>query len=279
MLIPFEFDGVNSSVYGLYLCHFDGSGDGIRTSGCETEIKTVKSPRGNRFIRTGSTYETPLSFSFQVVKYDCRHGVTEIGARELARLLRWLVRKEYHYLRFEQGEWDNVFYNCTLKVQKYETGGKIQGLEIEATCDAPWGYSEPKTYHMEFNLDQGKNVNRHCIYNYSDEDGGLLPDLVRIEIYENCDFALQNTFLVQKSENHKKIISVSIKNCKKDEIIQFDRHKNICSSVAHHGLMNDFNHVFPEIFSDFTNPKNELFSSNPCKVSMYFREIRKGVPV
>lgn len=274
MLIPFEFDGIKSSVYGLYLCSFDGSRDGVSTLGNEVEIKTVKSPKGNRFIRTGSTYETPLTFSFQVMKYDCKYGISEISSRELARLLRWLVRKEYHYLRFEQSEWDNVYYNCTLRVQKYEIAGKILGLEIDVSCDAPWGYSEQKEYHLDFNL-----KNEYNIYNYSDEDGGILPDLVTIQCSKNGDLILKNTFLVRNDENNKKITTIEIKNCKKGEIIQLDRHKNISSSAIHDNLMNDFNYVFLELFSDLYNSENIIYSESKCNLSIYYREIRKGVLV
>lgn len=274
MLIPFEFDGIKSSVYGLHVCRFDGADDGVKTLGNEIEIKTVKSPKGNRFIKTYSTYETPLTFSFQVVKCECGTEITEIKPRELAKILRWLVRKEYHYLRFEQSGWENVFYNCALKVQKYESGGKIFGLEIEATCDAPWGYSEPKEYHFE--LAPGSNF---VLHHYSDEDGSLLPDLVEIEVLENCDpLRVTNTF-------REKQIALEVKHCRAGEHIRFDRHKNISSYtpngslVTHENIMNDFNYVFLELFSDFYSSKNVLTASHRCNISLYYRAIRKGVPI
>lgn len=273
----FEYDGIKSSVYGLYICSFDNPRNGTFSIGNEVTINTVKSPKGNRFIKIGHSYETPLSFTFQVAKFDCGSDVEEITARELARIMRWLVRSDnYHYLRFEQCEWENIFYNCQLKVQKYEVAGKIVGLEIEATCDAPWGYSEPKEYHLEFNLGTNK-VNKYSIYNYSDEDGSILPDLVTIECGKDCDLSLKNTFLIRKDESNKKTRTVEIRNCKKGEVIQFDRHKNICSSIVHDGLTNDFNYVFLELFSDFYNSENTISSNCECKVSIFYREIRKGV--
>ncbi len=199
----------------------------------------------------------------------------EITPRELAKIMRWLVRKDYRYLRFDQTGWDNVFYNCTLKVQKYEIGGIIRGLEIEATCDAPWGYSERKEHIL--NLDES---NACSIFNYSDEDGGILPDLVRIEVLRDCDqLNITNTFSMDQDENKSKTINVEIKNCKQDEIIELDRHKNIYSSMVHDGLINDFNHVFLELFSDFNQYENVITSNEPCNVTIYIREIRKGVPV
>jgi hypothetical protein len=275
MITQFEFDGIKSSVFGLYLCSFNGTSDGAKPLGNKITINTVKAPKKNRFIRTGVTYETPLTFTFQVIKYNCMGEDMEITPRELAKIMRWLVRKDYRYLRFDQTGWDNVFYNCTLKVQKYEIGGIIRGLEIEATCDAPWGYSERKEHIL--NLDES---NACSIFNYSDEDGGILPDLVRIEVLRDCDqLNITNTFSMDQDENKSKTINVEIKNCKQDEIIELDRHKNICSSMVHDGLINDFNHVFLELFSDFNQYENVITSNEPCNVTIYVREIRKGVPV
>ncbi len=278
----FEYDGIKSSVYGLYLCDFNGSNTGTKSIGNEVTIKNVKSPTGKRFIKTGSTYETPLSFTFQVMKYDDRHGAEEITARELARIMRWLIRSDnYHYLRFMQDEWDNIFYNCSLKVQKYEVAGTIYGLEIEATCDAPWGYSEMKEF--EFTLDSN---NRFHLYNYSDEDGRILPDLVKITVFQDCDLILKNSFSIHKDENNKFISKTRIDNCRSGEIIQLDKYRNIKSSVSHDALQNDFNYQFLELCSDFVNQKNTISANfeyqgetitGNCNVEVFYREIRKGV--
>lgn len=284
MLIPFEFDGVNSSVYALYLANFGGPGDGTKTTGDAMEVKTVKSPKESRWLQTAGSYDTPLTFTFQVVKYTCSDGAAVIEPREFARILRWLVRKEYHYLRFEKSGWDNVFYNCTLKVQKYEIGGVLYGLEIEATCDAPWGYSEPK--ENRFHLDEKSHYD---LYNYSDEDGGIFPELVQIRIPvpqedESAagiyDLTLTNTFSGGKGDTGAKIIQTQIKNCQPGEILSLDWHRNICSSEhTHHTLPDDFNYIFPELFSDISCPKNTFTADHPCDVVIRHREIRKGVPV
>ncbi len=276
MLIPFEFNGIKSSVYGLYLCRFDGSNDGIKTLGNEVSVKTVRAPRANRFIKSYSTYKTPLTFSFQVVKYECGRDMMEIGQRELAAILKWLVRREYCDLRFDQEGWDHVFYHCFLKVQKYEIGGKIFGLEIEATCDAPWGYSEPREFSFALTP-----ANRFVLHHYSDEEGGFLPDTVKIEVLENCDLQVANTFYIAQDPDPKreKKIRVEIKNCQAGELLCFDRHKNISSSAPHSNLMNDFNYVFLELYSDFYSCKNTITANHHCNISIKYRVVRKGVPV
>ena len=273
----FEYDGIKSSVYGLYICRFDGVEQGAAPIGSEITVNTVKSPRGNTFIRTGSVYDIPLTFTFQAAKYDDSGEAQEIEARELAKIMRWLIRSDCnHYLRFEQSGWDNVFYNCSLKMQKYVIAGKIYGLEIEATCDAPWGYSEPRHYHFTL-APNGQNP--FYLYNYSDEDGCLLPDLVKIRVLNDGDLSITNTFLIRKEKDNKKVITTTIKNCKNGEEIVFDKHRNIISSHSHpeHGLENDFNYQFLELCSDVYNAENIITANKGCEISMDYREIRKGV--
>ena len=39
----FEFDGIRSSVFGLYICSFDGSKDGLFTVGGTINFNNIKS--------------------------------------------------------------------------------------------------------------------------------------------------------------------------------------------------------------------------------------------
>ena len=276
----FEFDGVSSSVFGLYLCSFDGAKNGTGTLGNEITVNTVKSPKSNRWIYSESVYETPLTFTFQVIKYDCQSGSEPIDARELSRIMRWLVRTDgYHYLRFKQTGWDNVFYNCTLKLQKYEIAGKTYGLEIEATCDAPWGYSERK----ECNFDISDTDSFH-LYNFSDEDGKLVPELVKIEIQREseeetiCDLKITNEFHARSDENNTITNVVEINGCRPGEIIYLDKNKNIHSEDATHTtLPDDFNYNFLELYCDFFNEKNTISANHKCNITIQWREVRKGV--
>lgn len=267
----FEFDGIRSSVFGLYICSFDGSKDGLATIGGAITFNNAKSPKGNKWIYTDSVYEEPLTFTFQCFKHDCSTGTEPIGGRELARIMRWLERNDgYHPIRFLEDEWDNVFYNAKLKLQKYEVGGKPYGFEIEVTCDAPWGYSELKEYDSK-----GNTI--FNLYNYSDEDGELLPDLVKIEVAKNCDLAITNTFNLKGDINNPYSLTTHIDNCVAGEIIYLDKNKNIMSSVEHSTLADDFDYNFLYLYSDFINEKNTITVNNPCNITIYWREIRKGV--
>lgn len=272
----FEYDGIKSSVYGLYICSFDGARTGTYSLGNDVTIHTVQAPGKKQLIKSGSTWENPLTFQFQVAKYDCSSGVQEITSRELAHIMRWLIRSDnYHYLRFIQTGWDNIFYNCSLKLQKHEIDGKIYGLDIEATCDSPWGWSERKEYTFDTTLSGKKSFN---LYNYSDEDGALLPDLVELQILskEPCDLTVINRFSCRKEEEtleHKLVIH----NCSPGEILSMDKHKNIVSNLPHEQLYNDFNHNFLHLYSDLTNNENEISVSVDCKMRILWREVRKGV--
>mgnify|MGYP004721841897 CR=1 FL=1 len=269
----FEFDGISSSVFGLYICSFNGAKNGTSTLGNEITFNAVKSPRNNKWIFTDRVYENPLTFTFQCFKYDCNTGSEPIVARELSRIIRWLVRNDgYHYLRFKQNGWDNVFYHAQLKVQKYEIAGQIYGFEIEAICDAPWGYSEMKEYKFEYSDD----VYSFNLYNFSDEDGKLLPELVKIEILEDCNLAITNSFNLKGDENNKYTFTTSINNCKSGEVIYLDKNRNITSNINHVTLSDDFDYNFLCLFSDFFNEKNTITISNPCNITINWREIREG---
>ncbi len=272
----FEYNGIKSSVYGLYLCSFDGPRTGTYSLGNDVTIHTIQPPGKKQLIRSGSTWENPLTFQFQVAKYDYKHGVQEITSRELAHIMRWLIRSDnYHYLRFTQTGWDNIFYNCFLKLQKHEIAGKIYGLDIEATCDAPWGWSERKEYIFDTTLAGKKSFN---LYNYSDEDGALLPDLVEIQILskEKSDLIITNQFNIPAKERQleNKLI---VNNCLPGEILSMDKHKNIVSSLPHEQLYNDFNHDFLHLYRDFSGNENQISVSVDCRIRILWREVRKGV--
>lgn len=276
----FEFDGIKSSVFGLYICSFDGAESGAATLGNEITFNTVKSPKSNRWIYADTNYENPLTFTFQCFKYDCNIGSEPIEGRELSRIMRWLIRNDgYHYLRFMQNEWDNVFYNAQIKLQKHEIAGQIYGFDIEVICDAPWGYSEMKEYKFSYSTEI--NDMSFTLYNYSDDDGALLPDLTKIEVLEDCDsLTISNTFNINGDENNKFINHTIIKNCKKGEILYLDKNMNISSDgngYLHTTLSDDFNYSFFSLYSDFNNAKNDITINSPCNVTINWREIRKGV--
>lgn len=275
----FEFDGISSSTYGLYICSFDGVKNGTGTLGNEITYNTAKSPKNNRWIYTDSVYENPLTFTFQCLKFDCNTGSKPIEARELARIMRWLLRNDgYHYLRFKHNEWDNVFYNAQLKLQKHEIAGQIYGFEIEVICDAPWGYSEMKEFSFYYN-----DVNKRktfTLYNYSDEDGSLLPELIKIEVLENCDLIISNTFNINGDERNQLINHTTINNCKSGEILYMDKNMNIIcdgDGYSHPTLSDDFNYCFFKLYSDYKNAKNTITVSHACNITINWREIRKGV--
>lgn len=275
----FEFDGFSSSMYGLYICSFNGDKSGVSSLGNEIVFNTAKSPKSNRWVYADSIFDTPLTFTFQCVKYNCNTGSEPIGARELARIMRWLVRSDgYHYLRFKHNEWDNVFYNAQLKLQKYEISGQIYGFEIEVICDAPWGYSEMKEYSFYYN-DTNKEKT-FALYNYSDEDGALLPDLMKVEVLEECDLIISNTFNINGDEKEQLINHTIINNCKSGEILHMDKNMNIisdCDGYVHSTLSDDFNYSFLTLYSDFKSAKNVIETSHACNITINWREIRKGV--
>ena len=49
------------------------------------------------------------------------------------------------------------------------------------------------------------------------------------------------------------------------------------SDNNHETLPDDFGYIFLYLYSDFVNEKNIITISNPCNITINWREIRKGV--
>lgn len=67
-----------------------------------------------------------------------------------------------------------------------------------------------------------------------------------------------------------------VKNCVKGEKIVFDSENLIITSnVEHERLYNDFNYVYPRLFTDYRNSTNTIETSISCAILVEYRPIRK----
>ena len=125
----FIYDGVSSDDMGVMICSFDG-GDEISTVGSKVEISTAKSPNSYKWLKTNAVYNEQLTFSFSFCKDICNLDGNEmsISSEEQAEIIRWLVRKENHYLSFEEDGFENIYYNCTISLEKKQVGGSTIGF-------------------------------------------------------------------------------------------------------------------------------------------------------
>lgn len=273
----FIFDGISSREYDLVICSFDGGQSGEMTAGSNIEFTTFKAPNSYRWVKAGASYNEQLTFSFQICKYVCDESKDKpFTERELAFLMRWLVRKDYKRLQFVQEGYENIFYNCQINAQRYMIGGQCYGLTLTVTCDAPFGWSE--VICAEISSASSKTV---TLYDSSDEMGEIYPGII-IEVGKvNSDQDIQIANALTDT-------SMVIRNCKPGEVITI-RDMRISSSEwrfseeenryegGHKTLFNDFNYDWLTIGNTFRNRENKITVTGNCVVKMSWRVPRKAV--
>ncbi|MCH5265811.1 MAG: hypothetical protein J1F02_07915 [Lachnospiraceae bacterium] len=266
----FIFDGISSKEYDLLICSFDGNKSGSATAGSNIEFITFKAPNSNKWVRTGSNYNEQLIFTFQVCKYNCNSAENKpLSERELAFIMRWLVRKEYKYLRFIQEGYENIYYNCQINAEKYEIAGQCYGLTLTVTCDAPFGWSEPM--HAAISSSTTSTIK---LYDSSDEIGITFPTIEILSKSGTPKSPQDITIYNDMTE-----VEMLIKNCVANEHIMI-RDRMIESSEytdKHSTLSDDFNWKWLSIGNTFDNRVNEITVTGNCNIDLYWRVPRKAV--
>ena len=246
----FIFNGISGREFGLVICSFDGSQDGTATAGSNIEFTTFKTPGSDTWLKTGAAYHEQLTFSFQVCKYRCHAGdIKPFTERELAFLMRWLVRKEYGWLQFIQEGYENIFFHCQIKAERHLTGGQCCGLTLTVTCDAPFGWSQNMTATISSSASETV-----CLYDSSVDNGTSMQ----------IDHCVPGE-------------SITIKNRQifSSECIAVpDQHKY---TGDHTTLYDDFNYQWFTIGNTFDNRENEITVTGNCTVTMNWRVPRKAV--
>lgn len=273
----FIFNGISSKSYDLIICSFDGSQNGEMTAGSKIEFTTFKAPGSDQWMKTGAAYHEQLTFSFQICKYMCGSSdIKPFSERELAFLMRWLVRKDYQWLQFIQEGYENIFFHCQISAERYLVGGQCYGLTLTATCDAPFGWSQ----NMTTTLSSSGKETIH-LYDSSDEIGEICPSM-EIHVGEATD--TQNIVITNALTGS----SMEIRNCVPGETITIhdmkinssecipDNEKNEYTG-EHSMLYNDFNYDWLTIGNTFDNRENEITVTGICDVILDWRVPRKAV--
>lgn len=264
----FIFDGISSKEYGLLICSFDGDTSGIATGGNKIEFNTFKAPNSNRWAKTVAAYNEQLTFSFQICKNPCNDGHEEpFTEREIAFIMRWLVRKDYKYLTFIQEGYEDIHYNCQINVERYLVSGQCYGFELTVLCDAPFGWSDIKTTTISSST--SKSVN---IYDASDEIGILYPS---VDLFVHRDSSGGTIQL----ENQLTGAQTIIKNCVAGEHITMNQMLITSSEYEtnHTTLHNDFNWDWFTIGNTFNDRVNPITVTGDCDVVLHWRVPRKAV--
>lgn len=283
----FEFNGIKSSEPGYYIVNFDGfSNDGVGMAGNEVTFSASKPAASYTWNFHGSKHESPLTVSFQIGKFDCgmdkdkNYGLSQ---QDCAFLLRWLVRTDgYRFLRFFQGGYEgyeNTFFRVQNKLQWIRYGGVIVGAQIDATCDAPFGYSGLQSF--ETSCGDGGSF---TIYNDSDKTGALYFDEMDILMTSDAkNLQIKNNLDVVYSPTTQ--YTTRINNCKNGEHITIANHMIATNRNTVHtreNINNDFNFKYPRLInmSGLMETRKNIYTvtGGSCHLSFNYRTIRSVLP-
>ena len=262
----FNFDGVSSSDFNLAIGAYDGVVDDARALNGAITYNTVKAPRRTHWNFSDSVYDEPLSFSFPICKVDCNDINDKSFSRsEIAEIMMWLVKDDgYGELSFDDDEYEDTVYICTIALEEQIVGEEVVGFNATVTCNAPWAWSNLKTYNFA--------GNSFTIESMSEQYGVIYPSAISITLGGSGNLILTNTV------GDKDDVTI-VKNCYANEQIVFDINHAIYSSTSHLNLADDFNGVFPGIYRTRATNVNHYSSNISCDVTLSYREVRKGVAV
>lgn len=283
----FEFNGIKSSELGYYIVNFDGfSNDGVGAAGNEITFSTSKPANSYQWNFHGSKYETPLTMSFQIGKFDCsidKGRNYELSQQDCAFLLRWLVRNDgYKFLRFLQGGYEgyeSTYFHAQNSLQWIRVAETIVGAQINVTCDAPFGYSDIQTFEVSCN-----DGDSFTIYNDSDKTGALYFDEIDIVMSSDAkNLQIKNS--MDRIYSPTIPYATQITNCKNGEHITIANHMIATNKNTVHtreSINNDFNFKYPRLIniSDLSETRNNIYTvtGGNCHLSFHYRTIRSVLP-
>ena len=269
MYDAFEFDGIKSSDYGIYILNFDGFSNDGTVTGSHYTFNTSKPASLDRWNYHGSKIENPLERQFQIGKINCSNESFGFTREEYAFLQNWLERKDgYHYLRFLQDGYEHTYFKCQLTLDYIFIGSQLVGAEVNMTCDAPYGYSDVQNFEIDCN-----DGDKFQIYNDTDRFGALLFDEVNINCTSDATtLSIKNDMDNKYTLNQNYITNIS--NCVQDEIIVISN-RQIQTSKSKHNIIDDFNFKFPRLIY-LPNQRVNTFTitGGSCHLFFSYRTIR-----
>lgn len=203
-----------------------------------------------------------MTTTFQIGKYSCADGMTEVSIEEYREMLRWLNRKGFHEFTIVQPGYEFIYYEGSFNCSPIEFGGRIYGMECTLITNRPYGLGTKE----ELNYQIEEKGQEFSIYDTSDELGHVYPDMI-IECQSDGDLSIYNSI-----EDRTTLI----KNCSVGEIISiFGESKIITTTIPSHTVYNDFNYKFFRIANTESERENRIRVSIPCKLRIVYIPTRK----
>ena len=277
----FTYNGISSRLYDMVIGSFSGSDDGSQAVG-NVNMTVVKAPHTNKFLRASATYDNQLQISFSVMKMNCYDMNDYIFTeRDIGFILRWLGRKEYYPLRFEQEGWENVIYYATFNISEHMVGGNVVGFDLVATCNAPWGFDQQQTSSTSID-----GIGTVRILDDSDEIGIIYPDAT-FYFTDDCDLEVYNAMTQTTTKIYGCVQGETIKmsnfSIESDECVPDDTGGTYEYRGKHPRLYDQFNWQWIPIGNYFTPTNtedsrvNNLTIKGNCDVTFKWSAPRKAV--
>ena len=164
----------------------------------------------------GVKYNDVLSFEFSIVKNPCNDSENNMSftRKDVREINKWLTGCKYPSVLHFNDDDEYIDYICLItSVDNESFGGDIIELKYTATCIAPYGYSEIKTF--EKNITSSSTFQ---IENNSDEVNDYVYPIITITPNETGEIQLKNSDdNAALTINSKKKLAITI-NC---ELQQF----------------------------------------------------------
>lgn len=269
MIVDFEYAGERLSDFGLIIASVDGSsGSDVLEWANQLESQTIRNKISGKSYSTSTSYSDDYTVTYQIIKYSCNSGnIQYISDTEWRYLERWLNRKDN--LRFtpisDNTEFCGYHFYGSFNISPIKSNGEIIGAELVFTSNAPYGFGDTVSIDV--------NSTSMEVYSNSDELG-LLPIKMTIKPSKAGNLTIVNSLM---NEYEPQKASTIIKNCIANEIISLDSEHLIISSsnASHSKLYNDFNYVYPQLYTNYVNQVNKFTFSIQCEVHMEFEPVRK----
>ncbi len=184
----FQYDGISSSVYNLYLSEIDGEGESSDMGSSSMEIYNQKLYRRSVPYFYGSTPSENLSMDISITSPD------NIDSKTSQLISKWLFsNRGYKKLLVLQPDMQNVYINCIFNEPKIERiGNMIYGYTATLEADAPFAWKFPKTVTYTYTSEVTDTT---FVFNNMNDDAGdyLYPTLSIVINNAGGDITLTNS--------------------------------------------------------------------------------------
>lgn len=265
----FEFADKRLSDFGWTTCVIGGnSGTEEVNIGCDITFNTVKNNQSSIHSSTSSSYDSVYTTPFQIVKKDC-NGENKYPTHDEIRVLyKWLNRRKYTKFKPvpNNDEYCDVYYFGSFNIQEVFVAGRIIGLTLNFTGNAPYGFGEDN----QFQITISEENETFSIYGDSDEVDSIIYPKVEVTCLQDGDLKITNL----TTENY-----IFIGNCLAGEVITLDGEYGIqitSMENKHTTFSSDFNYSYLDIeIGENEGYENEYEVSMPCEIIITYSPIRK----